>query len=154
MDECCIFPYRTHIGSHHRLIINHIMMIIYVVSYCSYPCSKTRAFKPLEAQCWASVADGRPALSQHWLKMSCMLGFITLRTSSTLILQPGILCDQVISKVDIAVALHTSTCSSGIKMRGCLKFYLVIFKLTNLTSTHSIFVQFTAQSEKWKSRVY
>ena len=28
-------------------------------------------------QCWASVADGGPALNQHWVNVLCMPGLIT-----------------------------------------------------------------------------
>ena len=29
---------------------------------------------PMMVQCWASVADGGPALNQHWVNVPCLLG--------------------------------------------------------------------------------
>ena len=33
-----------------------------------------RYVEPMLFYCWASVADNRPTLKQHWLNVSCLLG--------------------------------------------------------------------------------
>ena len=38
---------------------------------------KTRYTDPMLVQCWASVAAGGPALNQHWVSVSCWLGYVS-----------------------------------------------------------------------------
>ena len=35
---------------------------------------QTRDIEPMLVQCWASVVDDGPALNQHWVNVSCLLG--------------------------------------------------------------------------------
>ena len=46
--------------------------------YILYIClsQQTRDVLPMLAQCWASVVDGGPTLSQHWVNFSCLLGIV------------------------------------------------------------------------------
>ena len=37
-------------------------------------CQQTRYVEPMVVQFWASVADGGPALNQHWVDVSCLCG--------------------------------------------------------------------------------
>ena len=41
---------------------------------CDSPAIITRHRETVLAQCWASVVDGGPILSQHWLNVSCLMG--------------------------------------------------------------------------------
>ena len=36
---------------------------------------QTRYIDPMLVHCWASVVDGGPTLDQHWLDVSCFLGY-------------------------------------------------------------------------------
>ena len=36
---------------------------------------QTRDVEPVLVWCWASVVDGGPIINQHWLNVSCLLGF-------------------------------------------------------------------------------
>ena len=40
----------------------------------SVPAKMGRGIEPMLYQCWASVVDGGPALEQHWVDVSCLLG--------------------------------------------------------------------------------
>ena len=35
---------------------------------------QTREVEPMLGQCWASVLDDEPTLTQHWFNVSCLLG--------------------------------------------------------------------------------
>ena len=38
------------------------------------PSQQTRDFLPMVGQCWVTVYDVGPTLSQHWVKVPCLLG--------------------------------------------------------------------------------
>ena len=39
---------------------------------------QTRYINPMLAQCWPTVYDAGPTLDQHWVDVSCLLGYATL----------------------------------------------------------------------------
>ena len=46
------------------------------IKYCSVSLAQqTRYIDPMLVQCWTSVVDGDPTLDQHWIDVSCLLGY-------------------------------------------------------------------------------
>ena len=52
----------------------------YLINWVStmYHTQQTRGVEPVLVWCWASAADGGPALDQHWVNISCLLGRYSL----------------------------------------------------------------------------